>query len=100
MVTTLMLASDPIVRGTQVLDIFKKRCLCERESAAMVLLSKNLILHQMACSSQVSTSKTAEWLNDSTLTLHFAALSFLALRNMSEQIGDADCYQNIFIIGE
>ena len=31
LVITLMLASDPIVRGTQVLNILKKRCLYERE---------------------------------------------------------------------
>ena len=31
LVITLMLASDPIVRGTQVLNMFKKICLYERE---------------------------------------------------------------------
>ena len=47
LVITLMLASDPIVRGTQVLNILKKICLYEREGAAMVLLSENLILHSI-----------------------------------------------------
>ena len=49
LVITLMLASDPIVRGTQVLNIFYEMMstYMKEKSVAMVLLSENLILHSM-----------------------------------------------------
>ena len=44
LVITLMLASDPIVRGTQVLNIFEKRCLYEREKCGYgAFISKSAI---------------------------------------------------------
>ena len=46
MVITLMLASDPIVRGTQVLNIFEDVYMKEK-SVAMVLSSQNLLLDLM-----------------------------------------------------